>query len=152
MKIWVDADALPGALKDIIVRAADRLKVAAVFVANKPLRVPMSAYASTAQVAQGLDVADGYIATSAAAGDLAVTADIPLAAALVAKSVVTLDPRGTLYTEESIGEVLSLRNFMHELREGGTQTGGPRGFGPRDAQRFAATFDRELARGLKAAP
>jgi hypothetical protein len=149
VKIWVDADACPKAIKETIVRAANRLKVPAVFVANKPISLAISPYLSTVRVGQGLDVADGYIASSAQLGDLAVTADIPLAAALVAKKVVTLDPRGTVYDPESIGEVLAMRNFMHELREGGVETGGPKGFSPRDAQQFAATFDRELAKLIK---
>lgn len=145
MKIWVDADACPGPIKEIVLRAANRLKIPAVFVANKPLRLPVSPYVSSAQVSLGLDVADGYIARAAVANDLAVTADIPLAAALVAKGVYVLDPRGTHYSDENIGEVLALRNFMHELRDEGIATGGPRGFGPRDAQQFAASFDRALA-------
>ena len=151
MRIWVDADACPGAIKETIVRAANRLKVQAVFVANKPIKLAISPYLSSVRVGQGLDVADSHIATSAQAGDLAVTADVPLAAALVAKQVVTIDPRGALYDAESIGEVLAMRNFMHELREGGVETGGPKGFSPRDAQQFAAAFDRELARAMKGA-
>ncbi len=146
MKIWIDADACPGSVRDIVIRAANRLSVDAVFVANKPLRLPVSPHVSTRQVAQGLDVADGFISSSAQPGDLAVTADIPLAAALVGKGVVTLDPRGNLFDPETIGEVLAMRNFMHELREGGVETGGPKGFGQRDTQQFAATLDRELGR------
>ncbi|MBI5544650.1 MAG: YaiI/YqxD family protein [Deltaproteobacteria bacterium] len=149
--MWVDADACPGAVKEIILRAAVRLCVRTVFVANKPLKLPISPYVSSERVGAGLDVADGRIAQNAQPGDLAVTADIPLAARLVEKGVTTLDPRGTLYDAQSMGEVLALRNFMHELREGGVQTSGPKGFGPRDAQQFAATFDRELSRALKAA-
>ncbi len=149
MRIWVDADACPGAVKDIIVRAAQRLGLPAVFVANKTIHLPRSEHLSFVRVEQGLDVADGYIARSAQKGDLAVTADIPLAAALVERGAVVLDPRGTLYTPENVGEALALRNFMHELREGGEVTGGPRGFGPRDAKDFAAAFDRELAKAKK---
>jgi uncharacterized protein YaiI (UPF0178 family) len=149
VKIWVDADACPGAIKEIILRAAQRLEVHAVFVANKPLKLPVSKFVSSERVGAGLDVADGRIVQAAAAGDLAITADIPLAAALVAKQVITLDPRGGLFTEESIGEVLALRNFHQELRESGVQTGGPKGFGPRDAQQFASAFDRELTRALR---
>ena len=150
MKIWIDADACPTAIKEIILRAAQRLLVHAVFVANKPLKLPVSPYVSSERVGAGLDVADQRIAQAAQAGDLAVTADIPLAAALVAKKVITLDSRGGVFTEESIGEVLALRNFHQELRESGVQTGGPKGFGPRDAQQFASAFDRELSRALKA--
>jgi uncharacterized protein YaiI (UPF0178 family) len=149
MRIWVDADACPGAIKEIIIRAANRVKQPAVFVANKTLHLPASPHLSTVRVGQGADVADAYIAGAAAAGDLAVTADIPLAAALVAKSVVVIDPRGSLYSEENIGEALALRNFMHELREGGAVTGGPSGFGPREAKQFAAIFDQQLAKALR---
>lgn len=151
MRIWVDADACPKAVKETIVRAANRLKVPAVFVANKPIGLPLSPFLSTVRVGQGLDVADGHIASSAREGDLAVTADIPLAAKLVEKKVVTLDSRGTVYDPESIGEVLAMRNFMHELREGGVETGGPKGFSPRDAQQFAATLDRELSKLVRRA-
>lgn len=150
MKIWVDADGCPGPVREVVVRAANRLQVQAVFVANKPVRVPFSPYVSAVQVAMGLDVADSHIAHAASAGDLAVTADVPLAAALVARRVVVIDPRGRVYDEENIGEVLALRNFMHELREGGLQTGGPGGFGARDAKEFASSFDRELTRAMRA--
>lgn len=149
MKIWIDADACPSAIKEIVIRAANRLRVPAIFVANKSIKLPVSPYVSSERVGAGLDVADGRIAQGAQPGDLAVTADIPLAAALVAKQVITLDPRGAVYSEESIGEVLAMRNFMHELRESGVQTGGPQGFGPRDVQQFAAAFDRELSRAAK---
>ena len=149
LKIFVDADACPAAVKDIVIRAAERLAVSAIFVANKNIRLPASRHVSTARVAMGLDVADGYIVKSAQAGDLAVTADIPLAAALVARGVVVLDLRGTVYTEENVGEALALRNFHHELREGGVATGGPSGFGAREAREFAGAFDRELSRALR---
>lgn len=146
MRIWIDADACPAPVKEIVIRAAERLEIPTVFVANQPQRIPRSVYISTVHVGQGLDVADAHIAAHAKAGDLAVTQDIPLAAELVKKGVVTLDPRGELFTEENVDERLSVRDFMHELREGGVMTGGPRGFGPQDRQRFAATFDRELGR------
>jgi uncharacterized protein len=97
----------------------------------------------------GLDVADGYIAKAAEAGDLAITADIPLAAACVARGAVVLDLRGTVYTEENVGEALALRDFHHSLREGGVVTGGPGGFGPREAREFAGAFDRELSKALR---
>jgi uncharacterized protein len=149
VKIYVDADACPAAVKEIVVRAAERLQVAAIFVANKAIRLPPSRHVSTVRVAMGLDVADGYIAKSANAGDLAITADIPLAAALVARGVVVLDLRGTVYTDENVGEALALRNFHHELREGGVVTGGPSGFGPRQGREFAAAFDRELSKAMR---
>jgi len=146
MKIWVDADACPGPVKEIILRAAERLKVLVVFVANKPLVLPRSELFSTVQVGKGLDVADAYVSANAQRGDLAVTQDIPLAAALVKKGVVVMDVRGEPFTEDNIDERLSVRNFMQGLREGGVVTGGPAGFGPQDRQRFAGTFDRELSR------
>jgi uncharacterized protein YaiI (UPF0178 family) len=151
MKIWIDADACPGAVKEIVLRAVERLKISAVFVANKNLTLPRSEFLSTVRVGAGLDVADSHIAAHAKAGDLAVTQDIPLAATLVKQGVVTLDVRGEPFTEESIDERLSLRNFTQELRESGVMTGGPKGFGPQDRQRFAATFDRELTRLMKQA-
>lgn len=146
MRIWIDADACPGTVRDIVVRAAERVRVPAVFVANKPLSLPRSTLVSQVQVGRGLDVADAHIAANAQAGDLAVTQDIPLAAALVKKAVVTLDVRGELFTEDNAEERLAMRNFMQELRDGGIDTGGPKGFGPQDRQRFAASFDRELTR------
>ncbi|WP_375769884.1 YaiI/YqxD family protein [Archangium gephyra] len=150
MQIWVDADACPGPVRDILLRASQRLGLATVFVANKRLTLPRSELVSTVQVGAGLDVADGYIASSAQAGDLAVTQDIPLAALLVPKGVVVLDPRGELFSEENISERLSVRNFMQELRDGGVMTGGPSGFSNQDRQQFAASLDRELTRLLKA--
>ncbi|RKH64187.1 YaiI/YqxD family protein [Corallococcus sp. AB049A] len=149
MKIWVDADACPGPVRDILLRAVQRVKVPIVFVANKPLSLPRLAYVSTVQVGAGLDVADRHIATSAQEGDLAVTQDIPLAALLVPKGVVVMDPRGELFTPETIDERLSMRNFMQELRDSGVNTGGPGGFSPQDRQQFAATLDRELTRLVK---
>jgi uncharacterized protein len=149
VKIFVDADACPAAVKEIIIRAAERLTVSAIFVANKNLRLPPSRHVSTVRVGMGLDVADGYIAKSARPGDLAITADIPLAAALVARGVVVLDLRGTVYTEENVGEALALRNFHHELREGGIATTGPSSFGAKQAREFAGAFDRELSKALR---
>src|SRR6266536_402594 len=149
MRIFVDADACPATVKEIVVRAAQRLAVSAVFVANKDIRLPPSRHVSTVRVAMGLDVADGHIAKSASAGDLAITADIPLAAALVARGAVVLDLRGTVYSEENVGEALALRNFHHELREGGVVTGGPSGFRPKQAREVAGAFDRELSRAMR---
>jgi len=149
MRIFVDADACPAAVKEIVVRAAQRLAVGAIFVANKTIRLPASRYVSTVRVAMGLDVADGYIAKAAENGDLAITADIPLAAALVERGAVVLDPRGTVYSAENVGEALALRNFHHELRDSGVETGGPSGFGPKQARQFAAAFDRELSKALR---
>ena len=152
MKLWVDADACPGPVRDILLRASQRLQIPIVFVANKALSLPRSELVSSVRVSIGLDAADKYIAKQAQSGDLAVTQDIPLAALLVPKGVVVLDPRGELFTEENVSERLSVRNFMQDLRESGVVTGGPSGFSAQDRQRFAATLDRELTRLLKSPP
>lgn len=152
MKIWVDADACPGPVRDILLRAAQRLRVRIVFVANKRLQLPVSDLVSSVQVGAGLDVADGHIAAAASSGDLAVTQDIPLAALLVPKGVVVLDPRGERFSEENISERLSVRNFMQELREAGVATGGPSAFSAQDRQQFAAALDRELSRLARRPP
>jgi uncharacterized protein YaiI (UPF0178 family) len=151
MRIWIDADACPGPVRDIVIRAVARLRVPAVFVANRPLSLPRSELLSTVLVGAGLDVADAYIAEAAEPGDLAVTQDIPLASALVNRGVVTLGPRGETFTEDNVDERRSIRDFMHELREGGVVTGGPKAFGPKDRQTFAAALDRELSRLLRGA-
>ena len=150
MRIWIDADACPGPVKEIVLRAATRLQEPVVFVANQPLALPRSPLFSTVIVGKGLDVADAHIAEQAQRGDLAVTQDIPLAAQLVEKGVVTLDPRGEVFTPEDVRERLSVRDFMHELREAGVMSGGPKGYGPQDRQRFAASFDREISRLVRA--
>lgn len=145
MRIWVDADACPGAVKEIVIRAARRTEISTIFVANKNIALPAIAQLTSIRVAKGLDAADRHIAESASAGDLAITADIPLAAALVAKTVTVIDPRGTIYSEENVGEAIAVRDLMSELRESGVETHGPKSFGPRDAQRFASSFDRALS-------
>lgn len=149
MRIWIDADACPGPVKEIVLRAASRLSIPIVFVSNRLLALPPSPLVSQVVVSKGLDVADAHIVDSAEAGDLAVTQDIPLAALLVERGVVTLDPRGDVHTSETVGERLSLRDFMHDLRESGVMSAGPKPFGPRDRQRFASAFDRELSRLLR---
>ncbi len=151
MKMWVDADACPGAVKEIVIRAAQRMDISTVFVANKNIVLPALARLSSVRVPKGLDSADRYIAGAASAGDLAVTADIPLAAALVAKGVAVIDPRGTVYSEENIGEAVAVRDLMSGLRESGVETQGPKSFGPRDAQRFASSLDRSLNAALQSA-
>ncbi len=145
IRIWVDADACPAAIKDILYRAAERLRVPVTLVANKALRTPPSAYVSAIQVASGFDVADAEIVERSRAGDLVITADIPLAAAAIAKGAHVLDPRGELYTCDTIQERLSMRNFMDELRGAGVQTGGPPVFGAGDRQAFANQLDRFFA-------
>lgn len=149
MKIWVDADACPGEIKELIVRAARRLKIVAVFVANKYISLPSSACVAAVRVEQGPEAADGYIARNAAECDFAITQDIPLASVLVPKGVVVLNPRGDVYTEDNIRERLSIRNFMQDIREAGGVTPGPSRFGRKEKQRFAAAFDRELTRAMK---
>jgi uncharacterized protein YaiI (UPF0178 family) len=146
MQIWVDADACPGAVKDIIYRAAERLAITTTLVANAYLRPPPSPHVRTLQVEPGLDVADAKIAELMVPGDLVVTADIPLAAIVIEKGGHALNPRGEFYTPENIRETLSMRNFMQELRQGGVETGGPAPFGNADRQAFANQLDRFLAR------
>lgn len=150
MKLWVDADAAPGDVKELIFRAATRLKVEAVLVANQPMSVPRgNAMVSAVLVEGGANVADAYIAEHAEPGDVAVTADIPLASTLVGKRVFVVDPRGVEYDEDNVGGRLAGRNLMDELRGGGAITGGPRPYSPKDRQNFAATFDRVLTRAMR---
>jgi uncharacterized protein YaiI (UPF0178 family) len=144
MRIWIDADACPRDVKDVVFRAAQRTQSPVVVVANKAMFVPRSPLVQLAQVAGGPDVADDHIVTHAAAGDLAITADIPLAARLVEKQVHVLGPRGEVYDEDNVRERLSVRNFMADIREAGVVTGGPAAWGPRDKQRFADALDRLL--------
>lgn len=150
MKLWLDADAAPRDVKDICLRAAERLKLEAILVANQRIQLPLGyTYVSAVRVDGGPDVADRYIAEHATAGDVAVTADIPLAALLVPKGVIVIDPRGEQYTTESIGERLSVRNFMDGLRGAGVETGGHAAYGPREKQAFANALDRVLTRALR---
>jgi uncharacterized protein YaiI (UPF0178 family) len=146
MKLWIDADACPRVIKEIVFRASERLGLHVVLVANTSLAKHHSRLVESVVVADGFDVADDYIAEHASADDLVITADIPLAARVVAKGGVALDPRGELYTEENIGERLSMRDLMMELRGGGLVQGGPPQFGPADKQRFASALDRLLTR------
>lgn len=150
LKLWIDADAAPREVKELIYRCAGRLQVETVLVANQPLSPPLGhPYVTAVRVGGGLDVADAYIAANAAAGDVAVTADIPLAAALVAAGVVVLDPRGQEYTEDNVGEKLAGRDLMAELRSAGLVGAGPRPYGPKDRQSFAVALDRVLGRALR---
>jgi uncharacterized protein YaiI (UPF0178 family) len=149
MNIWVDADACPAPIKDLVIRTARRLKIAVVFVANKHISIPDSGYVSTVRVGMGPEVVDEYIAQNAQSCDFAITQDIPLASALVPKGVIVINPRGELYTLENIRERLSIRNFMQDIREAGGLTPGPKQFGLREKQRFSDTLDRELTRCLK---
>jgi len=150
MTLWIDADAAPREVKEICFRASERLALATVLVANQRIQLPAGyPHLSAVRVDGGPDVADGYIADHAVAGDVAVTADIPLAALLVPKGVVVLDPRGDEYTTDSIGERLSVRNFMDGLRGTGVETGGPAAYGPREKQAFANALDRALTRARR---
>jgi uncharacterized protein YaiI (UPF0178 family) len=145
-KIWVDADACPKVIKEILYRAADRVAMPLILVANQPLQVPGSRYIRTIQVGAGFDVADNHIVQQAEAGDLVVTADIPLAAEVIAKGCLALNPRGELYTEDNIRQRLNMRDFMDTLRGSGVDTGGPASFNHSDRQAFANQLDRLLAR------
>jgi len=150
MKLWLDADAAPRDVKEVCYRASERLKLATVLVANQRLQLPLGyVYLSAIRVDGGPDVADRYIAEHASAGDVVVTADIPLAALLVPKGVVVIDPRGDVYTAESIGERLSVRNFMDGLRGAGVETGGHAAYGAREKQAFSNALDRALTRALR---
>jgi uncharacterized protein len=144
MKIWIDADACPRVIKEIVFRASERLKVPVCLVANQSLARHHSKFVTSILVKAGFDVADDYIAENAAPEDLVITADIPLAARVVAKGGVALDPRGELYTEENVGERLAMRDFMAELRTGGMVMGGPGQFSLTDRNRFGSALDRLL--------
>jgi uncharacterized protein YaiI (UPF0178 family) len=147
--LWVDADALPTEIKEIVLRASHRLGVQTIFVANKNVWVNDDPLVSFVRVSAGLDVADSFIVESSTRGDLCITADIPLAARLVTKGVIAIDPRGDLYSAASISERLSMRDFMTGLRDAGVPTGGPPPFGLKAKQRFASTLDRELTKALR---
>ena len=149
MRIWVDADAAPRDVKDIVSRAALRLRLPTLWVANQRMQTPANnPFVTALTVGGGPDAADDHIADQAGAGDVALTADIPLASRLVKKGVKTIDFRGTEYTEENIGERLSIRDFMDQLRSAGVEAGGPAAFGQKEKQAFAATLDRVLTRLL----
>ena len=150
LTLWIDADAAPRDVKEICYRASERLALPTVLVANQRLQLPVGhAHLSAVRVDGGPDVADRYIADNAELGDVAITADIPLAALLVPKGVVVLDPRGEEYTADSIGERLSVRNFMEGLRGAGVETGGHAAYGAREKQAFANALDRALTRAAR---
>jgi len=146
MQIWVDADACPKVIKEILYRAAERVRVPLTLVANTPLRVPASDLIEAIEVPDGFDVADSEIVGKLHSGDLVITADIPLAAEVIRKGGHALNPRGEFYTEDSIHERLSIRNMMDELRGVGLVTGGPPPLGPADRQAFANQLDRFLTK------
>jgi uncharacterized protein YaiI (UPF0178 family) len=150
MKLWLDADAAPRDVKEVCFRASQRLALDTVLVANQRVQLPLGyTHLSTIRVGDGADIADHYIAEHAERGDVAITADIPLAALLVPKGVVVIDPRGEEYTPEIIGERLSVRNFMDSLRSSGVETGGHAAYGAREKQAFANALDRALTKARR---
>lgn len=146
MQIWVDADACPGVIKEILFRVAERTQIQVTLVANQLLRVPGSKFIRALQVPGGFDVADAEIVARVQPGDLVVTGDIPLAAQVLEKGGHALNPRGDFYTKDTIAQQLSMRAFMEELRSSGVDTGGPSAFSQADRQNFANSLDRHLAR------
>jgi len=146
MKIWVDADACPVVIKDILFRAAERTGVQLTLVANQPVRTPPSRYIKSIQVASGFDVADNEIVKRLGAGDLVITGDIPLAADVIEKEGYALSPRGELYTADNIRARLNMRDFMDTLRASGVDTGGPPALNQSDRKSFANELDKMLTR------
>ncbi len=149
MQIWVDADACPKVIKDILYRAAERVQISLTLVANRPLRPPASPYIRAVQVPAGADVADARIIEQIHPDDLVITADIPLASAVIDKGGYALNPRGDFYTEENVRQYLSTRNFMDDLRGAGVITGGPPTFSKNDRKAFANQLDRFITSMLK---
>ncbi|MDD5329728.1 MAG: YaiI/YqxD family protein [Sulfuricella sp.] len=150
MQIWVDADACPAVIKEILFRAAERRRIFVTLVANKLLRTPPSSFVKAIQVPAGFDVADDKIAQLVESGDLVITADIPLAAQVIERGGHALNPRGEFYTPDTIRERLNMRDFMDTLRASGVETGGPSAFGQGDRKAFAGQLDRWLAKNVKA--
>lgn len=146
MTIWVDADACPNVIKDILFRAAERVKIPLTLVANQYVKTPKSAYISSIQVSSGFDVADNEIVKRVQEGDLVITADIPLAAEVIEKRATALNPRGELYTTENVRARLNIRDFLDTLRSSGVQSGGPPPLNQAERQVFANQLDRYLAK------
>ena len=149
MNVWVDADACHKAIKQVLFKAAERLQISMTLVANQYIPTPPSKVIKSLQVAQGFDVADNAIVDAVSQGDLVITADIPLAAEVVAKGATALNPRGTVYTKENVRDYLQRRNRAEELRATGMISGGPAALDKKDVQAFANALDRTLALGLK---
>jgi len=147
MPIWVDADACPKVIKEVLYRAAERAQIEITFVANQPLTVPPSRFLKTLRVPAGFDVADNEIVRRAEKGDLVITADIPLAAEVMEKGAVALNPRGERYSNATIRERLTMRDFMDTMRASGIQTGGPSALNLKDRQQFANELDKWLLKG-----
>ena len=146
MQIWVDADACPKVIKEILFRAAERARVSLILVANQPLRTPSSPFVKAVRVSSGFDAADDTIARQLQAGDLVITADIPLAAQVVERGGHALDPRGEFYTKDNIRERLAVRNLLQELRSGGVDVGGPSSLTRSERHAFANELDRFLTK------
>jgi uncharacterized protein YaiI (UPF0178 family) len=147
MHIWVDADACPRVIKEILFRAAERTNTSMTLVANQLISTPPTSLINAVRVPAGFDVADNYIVKKLTADDLVITADIPLAAEVVAKQAIALNPRGELYTQENFRQLLSMRDFMDTLRSSGVATGGPKTFSEQDRRNFANQLDSLLAKG-----
>lgn len=148
MAIWVDADACPRVIKEVLYRAATRTQTLTTLVANQMLHTPPSPWIKSMQVPSGFDVADAEIVERAQIGDLVITADIPLAALVVEKGVLALNPRGEMYSSENIASLLTMRDFMATLRDSGVQTSGPAVFSQRDTQNFAKALDAWLSKQI----
>ena len=149
MHIWVDADACPAVIKDILFKAARRTKLPLSLVANHSMSVPPDRHITLTQVPSGFDAADDYIVEKCEAGDLVMTNDIPLAADVLAKNALALNNRGEEYDKSSIKQILGMRDFMETMRSSGEHTGGPKAFSQRDKQNFANALDRLLTQGLR---
>jgi uncharacterized protein YaiI (UPF0178 family) len=149
LRIWIDADACPKLVKETIFKTSSRLEIPVTLVANSYLSIPHHPLINFIQVDQGADVADLYIADHVEKTDLVITADIPLAAKIVEKGAMAINPRGELYTEDNVHERLSMRDFMQDLRDGGMDTGGPPPFGAKDKEKFANSLNRILTKMLK---
>ncbi|MBN3162690.1 YaiI/YqxD family protein [Pectobacterium brasiliense] len=149
MQIWVDADACPNVIKEVLFRAADRTQTQVTLVANQTIKVPPSRFIRTLRVSAGFDVADNEIVQRVEAGDLVITADIPLASEVIEKGGIALNPRGERYTPDTIRERLNMRDFMDTMRASGIQTGGPSALNQRDRQQFANELDKWLQQSKK---
>lgn len=144
-KIWIDADACPRVIKEIVFKASRRLNLPIILVANTYQMLPKSALIQMVVVGSGFDAADQYIIDQVEMHDIVITADIPLAAQVVKKKAIALNPRGEIYTENNIGPISSIRDFMKDLRDSGSITGGPAAFGPKDVKKFADSLNRLLS-------
>ncbi len=144
MRIWIDADACPNVIKEIIFKASERMRIQVVVVANTAIKIPLNGLVSTIQVPRGFDMADEHITNQLNANDLVITADIPLASAVIAKGAFALNPRGEMYTEENINERLATRDLLQELRDCGMVTGGPKPLGEKERLAFANKLDAFL--------